>query len=388
MVWIDKIRQVKFVFFIVAIVFAMASLIASHILVRDLSVEERNRMELWAEAMRSLNRADEHTDLNLVLKVINENQTIPVIVMDAYGQVQTFRNVGLKAENYNDSIKKVERLGRKFLESGKKIKITLNDSAHDFILVCYDDSVLIQRLRIYPFIQLIVALIFVLMAIYILLTLKKNEQNKLWVGLSKETAHQLGTPISSLMAWLEILRDDYSNKELVSDMECDVKRLQLVTERFSKIGSLPELKPCNLVAVVYHVVTYMRHRISQKVDIGVENSAPVVLAPMNESLFEWVIENLLKNAVDAMDATGGRIMLRLEEDKCKVSLEIEDSGKGIRKSNLGNIFRPGFTTKVRGWGLGLSLAKRIIEEYHHGKIWVKKTEIGQGTTFRIELKKE
>lgn len=388
MVWIDKIRQVKFVFFIVAIVFAMASLIASHILVRDLSVEERNRMELWAEAMRSLNRADEHTDLNLVLKVINENQTIPVIVMDAYGQVQTFRNAGLKAENYNDSIKKVERLGRKFLESGKKIKITLNDSAHDFILVCYDDSVLIQRLRIYPFIQLIVALIFVLMAIYILLTLKKNEQNKLWVGLSKETAHQLGTPISSLMAWLEILRDDYSNKELVSDMECDVKRLQLVTERFSKIGSLPELKPCNLVAVVYHVVTYMRHRISQKVDIGVENSAPVVLAPMNESLFEWVIENLLKNAVDAMDATGGRIMLRLEEDKCKVSLEIEDSGKGIRKSNLGNIFRPGFTTKVRGWGLGLSLAKRIIEEYHHGKIWVKKTEIGQGTTFRIELKKE
>lgn len=388
MVWIDKIRQVKFVFFIVAIVFAMASLIASHILVRDLSVEERNRMELWAEAMRSLNRADEHTDLNLVLKVINENQTIPVIVMDAYGQVQTFRNVGLKAENYNDSIKKVEQLGRKFLESGKKIKITLNDSAHDFILVCYDDSVLIQRLRIYPFIQLVVALIFVLMAIYILLTLKKNEQNKLWVGLSKETAHQLGTPISSLMAWLEILRDDYSNKELVSDMECDVKRLQLVTERFSKIGSLPELKPCNLVAVVYHVVTYMRHRISQKVDIGVENSAPVVLAPMNESLFEWVIENLLKNAVDAMDATGGRIMLRLEEDKCKVSLEIEDSGKGIRKSNLGNIFRPGFTTKVRGWGLGLSLAKRIIEEYHHGKIWVKKTEIGQGTTFRIELKKE
>lgn len=388
MVWIDKIRQVKFIFFIVAIVFAMASLIASHILVRDLSAEERNRMELWAEAMRSLNRADEHTDLNLVLKVINENQTIPVIVMDAHGQVQTFRNIGLKAENYNDSIKKVELLGRKFLESGKKIKITLDDSGHDFILVCYDDSVLIHRLRIYPFIQLIVALIFVLMAIYILLTLKKNEQNKLWVGISKETAHQLGTPISSLMAWLEILRDDYPNKELVFDMECDVKRLQLVTERFSKIGSLPELKPCNLVAVVNHVVTYMRHRISQKVDIGVEISASVVLVPINESLFEWVIENLLKNAVDAMDVTGGCVMLRLEEDKCKVSLEIEDTGKGIKKSNLGNIFRPGFTTKVRGWGLGLSLAKRIIEEYHHGKIWVKKTEIGQGTTFRIELKKE
>lgn len=388
MVWIDKIRQVKFVFFIVAIVFAMASLIASHILVRDLSAEESNRMELWAEAMRSLNRADEHTDLNLVLKVINENQTIPVIVMDAHGQVQTFRNIGLKAENYNDSIKRVEQIGRKFLESGKKIKITLHDSAHDFIFVCYDDSILIQRLRIYPFIQLIVALIFVLMAIYILLTLKKNEQNKLWVGISKETAHQLGTPISSLMAWLEILRDDYPNKELVSDMECDVKRLQLVTERFSKIGSLPELKPCNLVAVVNHVVTYMRHRISQKVDIGVEISASVVLVLINESLIEWVIENLLKNAVDAMDATGGRVELRLEEDKCKVSLEIEDTGKGIKKSNLGNIFRPGFTTKVRGWGLGLSLAKRIIEEYHHGKIWVKETEIGQGTTFRIELKKE
>lgn len=388
MVWIDKIRQVKFVFFIVVIVFAIASLVASHILVRDLSAEEHNKMELWAEAMRSLNRADEHTDLNLVLKVINENQTIPVVVMDAHDKVQTYRNISLKADNYKDSIEQVEVLGKKFLERGKKVKIALNDSTRDFILVCYDDSVLIQRLRIYPFVQLILALLFVLMAIYILLTLKKNEQNKLWVGISKETAHQLGTPISSLMAWVEILREDYSNKELVADMDCDIKRLQMVTDRFSKIGSLPELKPCNLTDVVNHVVTYMRRRISQKIELTFDSSAPIVMAPINESLFEWVIENLLKNAVDALDAKGGRIVLRLEEEKYKVSLEVEDTGKGIRKSNLGNVFRPGFTTKVRGWGLGLSLAKRIIEDYHHGKIWVKKTEIYQGTTFRIELKKE
>ena len=388
MVWIDKIRQVKFVFFIVVIVFAIASLVASHILVRDLSAEEHNKMELWAEAMRSLNRADEHTDLNLVLKVINENQTIPVVVMDAHDKVQTYRNISLKADNYKDSIEQVEVLGKKFLERGKKVKIALNDSTRDFILVCYDDSVLIQRLRIYPFVQLILALLFVLMAIYILLTLKKNEQNKLWGGISKETAHQLGTPISSLMAWVEILREDYSNKELVADMDCDIKRLQMVTDRFSKIGSLPELKPCNLTDVVNHVVTYMRRRISQKIELTFDSSAPIVMAPINESLFEWVIENLLKNAVDALDAKGGRIVLRLEEEKYKVSLEVEDTGKGIRKSNLGNVFRPGFTTKVRGWGLGLSLAKRIIEDYHHGKIWVKKTEIYKGTTFRIELKKE
>lgn len=388
MIWIDKIRQVKIAFFLVAIVFAVASLVVSHILVRDLSAEERNRMELWAEAMRSLNRADEHTDLNLVLKVINENQTIPVVVMDAHGKVQTFRNISLKADNYNDSIKKVEILGRKFLENGKKVKILLNDSRHNFIQVCYDDSIWIHRLRIFPFVQLIGALIFVLMAIYILLTFKKNEQNKLWVGFSKETAHQLGTPISSLMAWLEILREDYTNKELVSDMECDVKRLQLVTDRFSKIGSLPELKSSNLADVVKHVVDYMRHRISQKVHIDVEFSEQIVMVPINVSLFEWVVENLLKNAVDALDANGGRIVLRLEEEQHKVALEIEDTGNGIRKSDLGNIFRPGFTTKPRGWGLGLSLARRIIEEYHHGKIWVKKTEIGIGTTFRIELKKE
>lgn len=387
MQWTDRIRQVKVMLVAAAVVIAVASLVVSHYLIGDLETEERNRMEVWAEAMRTLNNADENTDLNLVLKVLNENNTIPVVVMDNEGVVSDFRNVRLKADNAADSLREVSGLGRRFLASGHSIRITIDKRRHEYIDVCYGESLMLQRLAWYPLVQLGVVLLFVVVAIFALLTSKRAEQNKVWVGLSKETAHQLGTPISSLMAWTEVLREEYPNDELIPELDKDVRRLQLISDRFSKIGSVPELAPTSLTTVLGHVVDYMDRRTSRSVEMTMQLPGHDVVVPLNASLFEWVIENLCKNAVDAMGGGPGTITLRVEELPAKVAVEVSDTGKGIRKKDIGNVFRPGFTTKKRGWGLGLSLAKRIIEEYHKGRIWVKGSEVGKGTTFRIELRR-
>ena len=387
MQWTDRIKQVKMLLVVAAVLIAVASLVVSHFLVRDLSIEERNKMEVWAEAMRTFNAADENTDLNLVLKVMDENNTIPLVVMDSEGNTQMFRNVKAKGKTYEDSLAYITELGRQMLEEGKVIRIWNGDSIHsDYFNVCYDDSVLIRRLSLWPYVQLGIVLIFVVVAIFALLTSKRAEQNKVWVGLSKETAHQLGTPISSMMAWTEILKENYPDDELIPEMDKDVKRLQLIADRFSKIGSLPEPVPSSLNHVMNHVVDYMNLRTSQKVQMVKDFPSDEIIVKINASLFEWVIENLCKNAVDAMEGSG-TITLHLEESDNRAIIEVTDTGKGIRKKNLGNVFRPGFTTKKRGWGLGLSLAKRIVEEYHNGRIYVKNSEVGKGTTFRIELKK-
>lgn len=388
MVWTDRIRQVKVLLVVAAVLIAVASLVVSHFLIRDLANEEKNRMEVWAEAMRSLNNADENTDLNLVLKVINENNTIPVVVLDSHGQAQVFRNVDVSGNDFQDSLRNAASLGHALLQKGKNIKIQLGKHSKDYMQVCYDESVMIKRLSLYPLVQLGVVLIFVVVAIFALLTSKKAEQNKVWVGLSKETAHQLGTPISSLMAWIEILKETYPQDDLIPEMDKDVKRLQLIADRFSKIGSLPEPVPSSLNDVMDHVIDYMDKRTSKSVQMVKEFPDHDVIVKMNASLFEWVIENLSKNAVDAMGGKAGTITLFVDETDEKAIVEVTDTGKGIKKKDMRNVFRPGFTTKKRGWGLGLSLAKRIVEEYHHGKIWVKSSEVGKGTTFRIELKKQ
>ena len=387
--WTDRIRQVKIVLVIVAVLIAVASLVVSNILTRDLSIEEQRKMEVWAEAMRSLNTADETTDLNLVLKVIDENHTIPVVVMGKDGQAQLFRNVEMKArKTYEDSLQEASDIGRRMKQAGRHIRLQLEELGPDeYIDVCYDESLMLKRLQTYPFVQLGVVMIFVVVAIFALLTSKKAEQNKVWVGLSKETAHQLGTPISSLMAWTEILKENYPDDDLIPEMDKDVKRLQLIADRFSKIGSLPEPVPSSLNEVMDHVIDYMDRRTSKKVRMIKEFPDHDIIVKVNASLFEWVIENLSKNAVDAMGGEAGRITLHVEETATHAIIEVTDTGKGIKKKDLSNVFRPGFTTKKRGWGLGLSLAKRIIEEYHHGRIFVKNSELGIGTTFRIELKK-
>lgn len=383
--WTDQIRRVKILLVIAAVIIAVASLVVSHFLVRDLAIEERNKMEVWAEAMRTLSQPEENVDLNLVLKVIEGNNTIPVVVLDAEDQVQTFRNIKLKRTNAEDSILQALTMAQRMKNSGRSIRIALDDT-NDYIDVCYDESVMIKRLNLYPYVQLGIVMIFVVVAIFALLTSKRAEQNKVWVGLSKETAHQLGTPISSLMAWTEILKENYPDDALLPEMDKDVKRLQLIAERFSKIGSLPEPVPSSLKEVMNHVVDYMDRRTSKKVSMIRDFPDHDIIVTINASLFEWVIENLCKNAVDAMEGEG-QITLFMQEDPDKVAIEVSDTGKGIRKKDIANVFKPGFTTKKRGWGLGLSLAKRIVEEYHKGKIFVKSSEVGKGTTFRIELRK-
>ena len=344
-------------------------------------------MEIWADAMRSFNMADETTDLGLVLKVMNDNNTIPVIVLDNKGLVQICRNVDVGNRSEKDSVAYVSHLGKRLYDAGRFIRISMDDTNKKaYVDVCYDDSTILKRLAYYPYVQLGVVLIFVVVAIFALLTSKKAEQNKVWVGLSKETAHQLGTPISSLMAWIEILKENYPDDDLIPEMDKDVKRLQLIADRFSKIGSLPEPVPSSLSDVVDHVIDYMDRRTSSKVLMTKKFPQNDIIVNLNASLFEWVIENLCKNAVDAMEGEG-HITIEVLDLPGKAVIEVTDDGKGIRKKDISSVFKPGFTTKKRGWGLGLSLAKRIVEEYHHGRIFVKRSEVGVGTTFRIEIKK-
>lgn len=386
MQWTDRIRQVKILLVMAAILIAVTSLVVSHYLVKDLSNEESKKMEVWAQALHALNHADENTDLTLVLDVIQGNTTIPVIVMDSNGHVNDYRNIVINTKTAIDSEKYISEYGHRLYKSGKFIRIHLGDSTKtsEYQLVCYDESTLLKRLSQYPYWQLGIVMIFVVVAIFALLSSKKAEQNKVWVGLSKETAHQLGTPISSLMAWIEILKENHPEDEMIPEMNKDVKRLELIAERFSKIGSLPEPKESSMNKVLEHVVDYMHKRTSNKVDMICHVPDHEVIIKMNASLFEWVIENLCKNAVDAMEGNG-QIIITLTEEGKHIAIEVADTGKGIRKKDIKNVFTPGFTTKQRGWGLGLSLAKRIVEEYHKGKIYVKSSEIGKGTTFRIEL---
>ncbi len=378
---------------IIAIIIAVVSLLASHFLVMDLQREERNKMETWAMALRALSNADTNTDLSLVLNVIQGNNTIPVIVMDADGHVTDYRNIQMDTETADDSVEYVARYAQSMIKHGNCIKIFLNDVRNDTLhhgtevdyqLVCYDESIMLKRLSQYPYWQLGIVLIFVVVAIFALLASKRAEQNKVWVGLSKETAHQLGTPISSLMAWVEILKENYPDDDLIPEMNKDVKRLELIADRFSKIGSLPEPVDASMNEVLQHVVEYMNRRTSKNVDIVQHLPDHEVIVKMNASLFEWVIENLCKNAVDAMGGKG-RIELVLFEEGKYVVIEVTDNGKGIPKKDIKNVFMPGFTTKKRGWGLGLSLARRIVEDYHKGRIFVKSSELGVGTTFRIEI---
>ena len=361
-----------------AVVIAAASLIVSNMLVRDLQNEERARMELWAEAMRTLDQADETTDITLVLEVMNGNHTIPVIALGSDGEVQTSRNTD---EDATDG--ELKTLAEEWRAEGKVIRVDLGE--HDFIEVCYDESTMLTRLIRYPYIQLLVVAAFMVVCIIALLAAKRAEQNKVWVGLSKETAHQLGTPISSLMAWVEVLRENHPEDDLIPELEQDVKRLQRIAERFSKIGSTPELKETDLREVVRNVVRYIERRTSHHVNITTSIPEGSLMAEVNAPLFEWVIENLCKNAVDAMQGHGS-LKIEAFAERETVVVEVTDTGCGIPPNRFESVFNPGYTTKQRGWGLGLSLARRIIQEYHRGRIFVKSSHIGVGTTFRVEVK--
>jgi nitrogen fixation/metabolism regulation signal transduction histidine kinase len=387
--WLNKLkfREGRFLFIIGAISIAFFSLLVSHYLVKDLSEEERNKVKIWSEALKTINNADADTDLTLVLSVLNSNNTIPVIVFDNEGEVQTFRNITITPKDSLKQLQKISQVYQSYKDKHIRINLTVDPqkkSKDDFIDIYYDDSLLLKRLAYYPYVQLLVVVIFVFIAIFALLSAKKAEQNKVWVGLSKETAHQLGTPISSLMAWMEILRSKYSSDKLLDEMNNDVNRLRLIADRFSKIGSMPRPETYDLEKVIENAVTYMKKRTSKKVKYTLQLPEEKLKVALNLSLFEWVIENLCKNAIDAMNGQG-EITINVFTNANRIYIDFSDTGKGVSKSNYKRIFKPGFTTKKRGWGLGLSLAKRIVEEYHTGKIYVKSSEPNKGTTFRIEL---
>lgn len=388
-------RYATVAFMIVTVAVVGVFLWLSNSLVKDLSEQERARMQIWADATREITTisTDENspaTNFDFLLSIIEENRNIPVLLTDDHGNIINHRNFDLPepVDSLNPlyiSPANMEFLRHK-LESLRNtqnvihIVIAPGNNQHLY----YEDSRLLKSLSLYPYVQVAIMLAFVLVVYYAVTSTKRAEQNKVWVGLSKETAHQLGTPISSLMAWMELLSTMGVDEEVVGEMDKDVKRLATIASRFSKIGSAPGLDTENLNTVVERSTSYMRTRISQRIDLTVSLSDKPLEVRLSSPLLEWVMENLIKNAVDAMEGHGSITVDTRRDDRWAV-IDVTDTGKGISRKNLKTVFKPGYTTKKRGWGLGLALARRIIEEYHHGRIYVAQSEPGRGTTFTIRL---
>lgn len=368
----------KIAIILTAIIIAVSTFFVTSSLADSLAQEEKSKMQLWAAATSELATMDTDCDVKFVQSVITRNTTIPVILTgDSLTDILSYRNIDLE----NTDSGQLKQMAKEFAAINDPIEIDLGNGEKQYI--CYGESKLLKNLSYYPIVYIVVFLLYALLLTVVLIALKRAEQNRVWIGLTKETAHQLGTPISSLLAWTEILKSRYPEDDMLPEMEHDVQRLRTIAERFSQVGSKQELALSDLNAVTKKAFDYMRARISKKINMEFSATGDIQVM-LNAPLFEWVMENLCKNAVDAMENDGTiRVQVR-QNGNCAV-IDISDTGKGLPIKNYKRIFYPGFTTKKRGWGLGLSLAKRIIEEYHHGKIYVKHSEIGKGTTFRIEL---
>ena len=383
MINFNRIQQLsqhfKMIFIVIGIGIVVTSTLFSNRLAKALADEEKKKIELWAEATRQLIMTDEITPTDFLLTIIEQNTTIPVIMADENDEVLSTLNIKEPANNVELFYKReIARLkARKSI-----IEVNLGDMVQ---CIYYDESSLLKKLYYYPYIQFGIIIVFLLIAFFAFSSTKKAEQNRVWVGLSKETAHQLGTPISSLLAWVDLLKLRHEEEKLIGDMAKDVNRLRIIAERFSKIGSAPDLQLENLNETLLNAVQYIKNRTSNKVEINCHMPDETAFVKLNIPLFEWVIENLCKNAIDAMDGIG-KIDILVNYANNETTFVVSDNGKGMEKNKFKAIFTPGFTTKKRGWGLGLSLAKRIIEEYHKGKIFVKSSEVNVGTTFRIILK--
>ncbi len=370
----------------------------SNSLVKDLSEQERSRMQIWADATKEIinlgnpqsETAPSQANVDFLLSIIEGNSNIPVLLTDDDGNIIMHRNFDLPEPVDSLAPLYISDTNAGFLKQ-KLDKLKNSPNVIDITIapgnmqhLYYEDSKLLKSLSLYPYVQLLVMLAFILVVYYAVLSTKKAEQNKVWVGLSKETAHQLGTPISSLMAWMELLEGMGVEADIVSEMDKDVKRLSTIASRFSKIGSRPQMQPEGLGEIVSGSASYMSTRISSRINLSVNLCEEDIRVNMSAPLFEWVMENLIKNAVDAMEGHGS-ISVTTGHERDTAWIEVADTGKGLSRKNFKTIFNPGYTTKKRGWGLGLTLAKRIIEQYHRGRIFVKESEPGKGTTFRIEL---
>lgn len=376
-----KKQRWKQILFMAAILIGMGSLLYTHRLVNHIEVTERLKVELWAEAIRIMNSADFDTDLAFPFSVIESNTHIPVILTDSDGNVLNHKNLdSLKI----DDPKYLKRQLKHAREENDSLIINLGQDEYQNIF--YRDSILLRKLIFFPYIQLGVIILFILVSYIAFSVSRKAEQNEVWTGMSKETAHQLGTPISSLMGWMELLKQSEMDPAMLREMQKDASRLENITDRFSKIGSKPALKESDLTKILTESLDYMRNRGPKSVEYLLDIPEKPIRVKLNETLFEWVIENLCKNAADAIEGSG-RVILHAVETENGVIIDVEDSGKGIAKSRFRTVFKPGYTTKKRGWGLGLSLSKRIIESYHHGKIFVFSSDPNDSTILRIILRR-
>lgn len=385
-------------FFLISIAVVVVFVLVSNNLVDDLAAQERERMQIWADATKQIADIGQNPEaedvspdnLEFLFSIIEQNHSIPVLLTDDDGNILLHRNFDLPEEVdslapwvISDANEAYLRSKLATLEKRANV-IHIIISPDNLQHLYYDDSKLLRRLSYYPYVQLLVMLAFIAIVYFAVNSTRKAEQNKVWVGLSKETAHQLGTPISSLMAWIELLRSTGTDEEMVAEMDKDVNRLSMIASRFSKIGSRPNMEPEDLSDIVGRAARYMKTRISSRIQLNIELTDLPLPVEMSAPLFEWVMENLIKNAVDAMEGSGS-ITVRTFADGNRACATVTDTGKGIPRKNHKTVFNPGFTTKKRGWGLGLALAKRIVAQYHNGRIYVSWSEPSRGTTFRIDL---
>ena len=372
----------KFWLLIFAIIIGIFSLFVTNSLVKSLAYEEKKKIEIWAYATNQMVNISDDGNFSLAIKVMESNENIPIILADENDSILNYRNLNPIKEITDEYLQKQLAIMK---EQNDPIEILVFEDYKQ--LLYYKDSILLTRLKYYPMFQLGLITLFMFIAYLAFSSARKAEQNQVWAGMAKETAHQLGTPLSSLMAWVELLKSKEETKDMVLEMEKDVARLETITDRFSKIGSKPTLEDENIVQVIEEATNYLKSRLPEKVLIEVHSETPSIIVPVSVVLLNWVIENICKNAVDAMKGEG-LIKIEMEEDESHVKIQINDTGKGIEPELISSIFKPGVTSKKRGWGLGLSLSKRIIEEYHKGKIFVKSSVEGKGTTFSVLLQKK
>jgi two-component system, sporulation sensor kinase D len=377
----SKRQRWKQILFLSAVVIGVGSLLYTNQLVKHIEITERRKMELWAEAERIVTSADLQTELAFPFYVIENNTHIPVILTNAEGNILSYKNLdSIKSENPKYLYKQLQHARE------ENDSIVINLGPEEYQLLFYRDSLVLRQLIYFPYVQLGVIILFIMVSYVAFSVSRKAEQNEVWNGLSKETAHQLGTPISSLIGWVELLKESEMDPSMISDMQKDISRLEKITDRFSKIGSKPAIKDSDLTATLKESLGYIKLRGPKSIEYLLDLPVKPITIGLNQTLFEWVIENLLKNSTDAIKGAG-RVILHAVEIENSVIVDVEDTGIGIAKSRYRTIFKPGYTTKKRGWGLGLSLSKRIIETYHDGKIFVLSSDAGESTIIRIILKK-
>ncbi len=379
MLW--KFFDFRLVLTFLAIAIVTGTIFYTNFLSEKIQNEEREKIGQWVEANKLIAHAEEGTNITLASLIQQQNKDIPIIVTNEKDSITDFRNLDSTRTSSPSYLKK--KLNE-FKKSNPPIELVLNTDPYVADKYYYGDSLLLKQIKYFPIVQLLVVALFITITIYSISIRNKSTQNQVWAGMARETAHQLGTPLTSLQGWIEILKDQDEAKDISAEMEKDLERLKLISDRFGKIGSAPHLEPKNIIPQIQNMILYIGRLAPEKVKITLDAPEAEMVANISPPLFDWVIENLLKNALDAMSGSGN-IFIQVFQKQDQIMIDIRDTGKGIASHHLNKIFKPGFSTKKRGWGLGLSLCKRIIEQYHKGQLLVKSTEPGKGTTFRIIL---